>query len=55
MPLGAATLAELADPGFLGGILGNSISLVLVAVAVALQAGGFAAIRRLGRVDEAAT
>jgi tight adherence protein B len=52
MPLGAAALAELAEPGFVGGMLGNSISLVLIAVAVALQLAGFAAIRRLGRVEE---
>ena len=53
MPLGAAALAELAEPGFVGGMLGNSISLVLIAVSVALQLAGFAAIRRLGRVEEA--
>ena len=52
MPLGAAALAELAEPGFVGGMLGNSISLVLIAVSVALQLAGFAAIRRLGRVEE---
>jgi tight adherence protein B len=53
MPLGAAGLAELADPRFVGGMLGNSISLVLIGVAVALQLVGFAAIRRLGRVEAA--
>ena len=51
MPLGAAGLAELAEPGFVGGMLANSISLVLIGVAAALQLVGFAAIKRLGRVD----
>jgi len=51
MPLGVAGLAELADAGFVGAMLGNSISLVLIGVAVALQLAGFAAIKRLGRVD----
>jgi tight adherence protein B len=51
MPLGAAALAELADPGFVGGMLRNPISLVSIALAATLQLGGFAAIRRLGRVD----
>jgi tight adherence protein B len=53
MPLGAAGLAELADAGFVGGMLGNPISVVLIGVAVALQLAGFAAIRRLGRVEAA--
>src|SRR5207247_8556995 len=53
MPLGAAALAELADPGFVGGMLRNPISLVSIALAAALQIGGFAAIRRPGRVAAA--
>ena len=54
MPLGAAALAELASPGFLAGIAGNPLSLLLLGVAIGLQLSGFAAIRRLGRVDETA-
>jgi tight adherence protein B len=55
MPLGAAALAEIASPGFLAGVLSNPVSLLLLGVAVALQLGGFAAIRRLGRIDESAS
>ncbi len=55
MPLGAAALGELASPGFLAGILGNAVSLLIVGVAAVLQAAGFTAIRRLGRVDESAS
>jgi tight adherence protein B len=54
MPLGAAALAELASPGFLAGVLSNPVSLLLLGVATALQLSGFAAIRRLGRIDESA-
>jgi tight adherence protein B len=54
MPLGAAGLAELADPGFAAGLLSNPISLVLIGLAAGLQAAGFAAIRRLGRIEGAA-
>ena len=50
MPMGAALLAELLYPGFVTGLLGNGASIGLLAVAAALQVGGFAAISRLGRV-----
>jgi len=50
MPAGAALLAELLAPGFVRGLLANGVSLALLAAAVALQAAGFAAIGRLGRV-----
>jgi tight adherence protein B len=53
MPLGAAALAELASPGFVIGIVRSPLGLILVAVAIAIQLAGFAAIRRLSRVDEA--
>jgi len=53
MPAGAALFAELIQPGFVGALLANGASLALLAVAAALQAIGFAAIRRLGRIDEA--
>jgi tight adherence protein B len=50
MPAGAALLAELLHPGFVTALLQNGVSLTLIAVAVAFQAAGFAAISRLGRV-----
>jgi tight adherence protein B len=53
MPLGAAALAEVADPGFAAGLLGSPVSLILIAVAIGLQLVGFAAIRGLSRVEEA--
>jgi tight adherence protein B len=52
MPAGAALLAELLAPGFLGGLLSEPASATLLAVAAALQLAGFAAIRRLSRVVE---
>ena len=51
MPAGAALLAELLSPGFVGGLLSNPASAGLLAASAALQLGGFAAIRRLSRVD----
>lgn len=53
MPAGAALFAELIQPGFVGALLANGASLALVAVAALLQACGFAAIRRLSRIEEA--
>jgi tight adherence protein B len=53
MPAGAALFAELIEPGFAGALLANRASLALLAVAAALQACGFAAIRRLSRIEEA--
>lgn len=53
MPAGAALFAELIEPGFVGALLANGASLALLAVAAALQACGFAAIRRLSRIEEA--
>jgi tight adherence protein B len=50
MPAGAAVLAELLAPGFVGGLMRNGASLALLASAGVLQVAGFAAIRRLGRV-----
>jgi tight adherence protein B len=52
MPVGAALLAELLDPGFVGGLVSNPASATLLAVGAALQLAGFVAIRRLSRVDE---
>jgi tight adherence protein B len=51
MPVGAALLAELLEPGFVGGLLSNPAAAMLLALASGLQLAGFAAIRRLSRVD----
>lgn len=53
MPVGAALLAELLEPGFVGGLLSNAASATLLAVAAGLQLAGFAAIRKLSRVTGA--
>jgi tight adherence protein B len=50
MPLGGALLAELASPGFVGGLLGSWVTAWLVGLAVALQAAAAVAIRRVGTV-----
>lgn len=52
MPTGAALFAELIQPGFVGALLANGASLGLLAFAGALQAAGFAAIRRLSRIED---
>jgi tight adherence protein B len=51
MPTGAALFAELIEPGFVSGLMSNGASLTLLGVAVALQLIGFAAIKRLARID----
>jgi tight adherence protein B len=53
MPTGAALFAELIQPGFVGALLANGVSLALLAVAAAFQVAGFAAIRRLSRIEDA--
>ncbi len=53
MPTGAALFAELIQPGFVDSLLSNSASAALLGVAAAFQLAGFAAIRRLSRVEEA--
>ena len=50
MPAGAALLAELLDPGFVGGLVSNPASATLLAIAAGFQCMGFAAIRRLSRI-----
>ena len=52
MPGGAALFAELIQPGFVGGLLSNGSSAVLLAAAAAFQLGGFASIRRLSRIED---
>jgi tight adherence protein B len=51
MPLAAGLLVELAQPGFIGGLLRDPLAAVLVACAVAIQIAAWVAIRRLGRVS----
>lgn len=50
MPLFMGLMVELISPGFVAAMLANPLAVVLLAVAGALQAGGFLAIRRLGAV-----
>jgi tight adherence protein B len=50
LPLGGAVLAELASPGFVGGLLGSWLTAWLVGLALVLQALAAVAIGRLGRV-----
>lgn len=52
MPAGAALFAELLEPGFMGRLVGDGAALVLLVVSGALQLAGFAAIRRLSRIEE---
>lgn len=49
LPLGAAGLAELGSPGFVGRLLAFPLSAVLLGMAVAMQVGAAFAIRRLAR------
>lgn len=52
MPSGGAVFAELLEPGFLATLLASPPAAVLLALAAALQAAGFVAIRRFSRVVE---
>jgi tight adherence protein B len=52
MPTGGAVLAELLEPGFLATLLASPPAAVLLALAAALQAVGFVAIRRFSQVVE---
>jgi tight adherence protein B len=52
MPSGGAIFAELLQPGFLAGLLGDSVAASLLGFAATLQLLGFLAIRRLARVAE---
>lgn len=52
MPTGGALFAELLQPGFIGKLLASPPAAVLLALAVAMQLVGFAAIRRFSRVVE---
>lgn len=50
MPTGGALFAELVQPGFIGKLLSSPAAAVMLALAAALQLGGFLAIRRISRV-----
>jgi len=50
MPSGAALLAELIEPGFVGRTLSSPPAAAMLVMAGALQLAGFAAIRRLSQV-----
>jgi tight adherence protein B len=50
LPLGGALLAELASPGFVGGLVGSPLTGWLVGLALVLQVVAAVAIRRLGQV-----
>jgi tight adherence protein B len=52
MPSGAALFAELVEPGFVTAVLSNPASAALLGAALGLQLAGFAAIRRLSRIEE---
>jgi tight adherence protein B len=52
MPMGAALFAELLDPGFFSRMLESPVAIALLACSAALQAVGFAAIRRLAQIGE---
>jgi tight adherence protein B len=50
MPLAMGLMVEMVSPGFVGSILSEPLSAVLVTVASILQVAGFLLIRALGRV-----
>ena len=54
MPTGAALFAELVEPGFVSTLLSNPASAALLGRrGGASSSAGFAAIRRLSRIEEA--
>ncbi len=50
LPFGGALLAELASPGFLGGLAGSFMTAWLVGLALAMQVAASVLIHRLGKV-----
>lgn len=52
LPLGGGALAELAQPGFVGSLLGSFLTAWLAGIAFVMQAAAALLIRRLGRVKE---
>lgn len=51
LPIGGALLAELAAPGFVGGLASSLLTGWLVGLAIAMQVAAAFLIRRLGRVS----
>jgi tight adherence protein B len=51
MPVGAALLVELVNPGFVAAMLADPAAALLLAAALGLQLLGYVAIQRLGRVE----
>ncbi len=49
LPVGAALIAELAQPGLLAGLLGNPVSAWLTCLALVLQVVALVCVRRLAR------
>jgi tight adherence protein B len=49
LPIGAAVVAELAQPGLLAGLFGNAVSAWLTCFALLLQVIAIACVRRLAR------
>jgi tight adherence protein B len=52
LPVGAALLAELAQPGYVGELLGSPVTAWPLAGAVVLEAVALLTIRRIARVGE---
>lgn len=52
MPAGAALFTQLLAPGFFGSIIASIPALILVALSVILQLGGFILISRLARIGD---
>lgn len=49
MPLAAALLVELVNPGFLAGMARDPVALILLLIATGLQLAGYLVIQRIGR------
>jgi tight adherence protein B len=52
LPLAGLALGELAQPGFVGGLVSEPVTAVLIAVAVALQVVALVCVRRIARVGD---
>ncbi len=53
LPIAGLALGELAQPGFVAGLLGEPLTAVLIASAVGLQVLALVCVRRIARVEEA--
>jgi tight adherence protein B len=52
LPIAGLALGELAQPGFVAGLLGQPITAVLIAGAVGLQVVALVCVRRIARVGD---